>query len=140
MAYFPFEEANQVPAVQQYLDVVEGDGGATSLLGMQATAAFLLWAQASQQCGNDLSRTCVLDKLSTVKDFTAGGMQAPANVGANIPAICGMTLKMNGTAYEQVFPTTIAKMDCDQKYLVDIAGPVVDRANLDANRISQAAG
>ena len=140
MAYFPFEEADQVPAVQQYLDIVEGDGGATSLLGMQATAAFLLWAQASQQCGNDLSRTCVLDKLSTVNDFTAGGLQAPANVGANIPAICGMTLKMNGTAYEQVFPTTIAEMDCNQKYLVDIAGPVVDRANLDANRISQAAG
>ena len=140
MAYFPFEEADQVPAVQQYLDIVEASGGATSLLGMQATAAFLLWAQASQQCGADLSRTCVLDKLSTVNDYTAGGMQAPANVGGNVPAICGMTLQMNGTAYEQVFPTTQAEMDCNQKYLVKLAGPVVDRAKLDANRISQAAG
>ena len=140
MAYFPFEEADQVPAVQQYLDIVEADGGATSLLGMQATAAFLLWAQASQQCGDDLSRTCVLDKLSTVNDYTAGGLQAPANVGANIPAICGMTLKMNGTAYEQVFPTTIGRDGLQPEVPGDIAGPVVDRANLDANRISQAAG
>jgi ABC-type branched-subunit amino acid transport system substrate-binding protein len=139
MAYFPFEEAPQVPAVQQYLDIIQKSGGATSLLGMQATAAFLLWAQASQQCGNDLSRTCVLDNLSKVKDYTAGGLQAPAQVGTNTPAICGMTLKMNGTAYEQVFPTTQAEMDCNQKYLVKIAGPVVDRAKLDANRISTAA-
>ena len=51
-----------------------------------------------------------------------------------------MTLKMNGTAYEQVFPTTMAEMDCNPKYLVTITGPVVDRAKLDANRISTAAG
>jgi ABC-type branched-subunit amino acid transport system substrate-binding protein len=140
MAYYPFEEAGQVPAVQQYLDIVKGDGGATSLLGMQATAAFLLWAQASQACGNDLSRTCVLDNLSKVTDYTAGGMQAPANVGGNVPAICGMTLQMSGTAYKQIFPTTQAEMDCNQKYLVNLAGPVVDRAKLDSNRISQAAG
>ncbi len=140
MAYFPFEEADQVPAVQQYLDIVADSGGSTSLLGMQATAAFLLWAQASQQCGADLTRDCVLEKLSTVTDYTAGGLQAPANVGANIPADCGMTLQMQGSEYVQVFPTTIAEMDCNQKYLVKISGPVVDRAALDADRISQAAG
>jgi ABC-type branched-subunit amino acid transport system substrate-binding protein len=140
MAYFPFEEAGQVPAVQQYLDIVNKSGGGTSLLGAQATAAFLLWAQASQQCGNDLSRTCVLDNLSKVTDYTAGGLQAPAQVGANIPAICGMTLQMSGTAYKQIFPTTIAQMQCDPSFLVNISGPVVDRAKLDGNRVSTAAG
>jgi len=140
MAYFPFEEAGQVPAVQQYLDILKDSGGGTSLLGMQATAAFLLWAQASQQCGADLSRQCVLDNLSKVKDYTAGGLQAPANVGQNIPSDCGMTLQMTGTSYKQVFPTTIAEMECNEKYLITIQGPVVDRAQLDGNRISQAAG
>ena len=48
-----------------------------------------------------------------------------------------MTLQMSGTGYKQVFPTTIAKMDCDPKYLVKITGPVVDRAKLDANRVSR---
>ena len=140
MAYFPFEEASQVPATQQYLDILKDSGGSTSLLGAQATAAFLLWAQASQACGNDLSRQCVLDNLSKVKDYTAGGLQAPMDVGGNLPGDCGMTLQMTGTAYKQVFPTTIAQMGCDPKYLVKLSGPVVDRAKLDSNRISQAAG
>ena len=93
-----------MPAVQQYLDILADSGGATSLLGMQATAAFLLWAQATQECGADLSRQCVLDNLSKVTDYTAGGLQAPMDVGGNMPGDCGMTLKLNGTAYEQVFP------------------------------------
>jgi hypothetical protein len=140
MAYFPFEQAAEVPAVAQYLDIVEGSGGGTSLLGMQATAAFLLWAQATQACGADLSRDCVLQNLSQVSEFTAGGLQAPADVGQNIPSQCGMTLKMTGTEYEQVFPETIGEMGCSPDYLVDLTGPVVDRAALDENRISQAAG
>jgi ABC-type branched-subunit amino acid transport system substrate-binding protein len=140
MAYFPFEQADVVPAVQQYLDLLEASNGGTSLLGMQATAAFLLWAQATQECGADLSRQCVLDKLSVVSEYTAGGLQAPANVGENIPSTCGMTLKMNGSLYEQVFPETVGEMGCSDEYLVSIAGPVVDRAQLDANRVSQAAG
>jgi ABC-type branched-subunit amino acid transport system substrate-binding protein len=140
MAYFPFEEANLVPATQQYIDIVENNGGATSLLGAQATAAFLLWAQATQQCGADLSRDCVLTNLSKIDSFDAGGLQAPANPGQNIPSDCGMTLQMTGTKYTQVFPTTIGEMQCDQKFMVNLTGPVVDRAQLDANRISQAAG
>ena len=140
MAYFPFEEAGQVPAVQQYMDIIQGDGGAISLLGMQATAAFLLWAQATQQCGNDVTRDCVLQKLSAIHEFDAGGMQAAADPGANLPGTCGMTLKMNGNAYEQVFPETQAEMECSQSFMVTLTGPVVDRAALDSNRISTAAG
>ena len=140
MAYFPFEQASEVPAVQQYLDILKKADGGTSLLGMQATAAFLLWAQATQECGADLSRECVLDNLSKVTDFTAGGLQAPADVGANLPATCGMTLKLTGNAYEQVFPETKAEMECSQDYLVSLSGPVVDRAALGPDRISTAAG
>jgi ABC-type branched-subunit amino acid transport system substrate-binding protein len=140
MVYYPFEEADQVPAVKQYMDLIDASGGEISLLGMQATAAFLLWAQASQQCGADLTRQCVLDNLSKVDSFTAGGLQSPADPGQNLPGDCGMVLKLTGTKYEQVLPTTIAEQQCDPKYVVSISGPVVDRAQLDANRISQAAG
>jgi len=140
MAYFPFEQADLVPATAQYLDLLEAAGGGTSLLGAQATAAFLLWAQATAECGADLSRQCVLDNLAKIKDFDAGGLQAPADPGDNRPSDCGMTLKMEGTTYKQVFPETEGEMQCDPKFLVDLKGPVVDRAQLDANRISQAAG
>jgi hypothetical protein len=47
-------------------------------------------------------------------------------------------VKLTGTKYEQVLPTTIGTQACDPKYLIKLIGPVVDRAKLDANRISQA--
>ena len=140
MAFYPFEEANLVPATQQYLDIIKASGGGTSLLGAQATAAFLLWAQATQQCGADLSRDCVLSNLSKIDSFDAGGLQAPTDPGKNLPGTCGMTLQMQGTEYKQVFPTTVGEMQCDPKFMVSLTGPVVDRAKLDANRLSTAAG
>ena len=54
-----------------------------------------------------------------------------------------MTLKMNGTAYEQVFPTTMAEMDCNQKYLVSISrtgrrpGPARRQPRLHGGRLSR---
>ncbi len=140
MVYYPFEQADSQPAVQQYLDLVKASGGETSLLGMQATAAFLLWAQGAQECGADLTRDCVMSKLSTVDEFTAGGLQAAANPGGNLPGDCGMVLKMSGTTYEQVLPSTIGEFQCSEDYLVTLTGPVVDRAALDANRIATGAG
>jgi hypothetical protein len=65
-------------------------------------------------------------------------MQSSTNPGANIPGDCALVVKMTGTKYEQVLPTTIGTQACDPKYLVKLTGPVVDRAKLDANRISQA--
>ena len=136
--YYPFEQANEVPAVKQYMEIIKANGGSTSLLGMQATAAFLLWAQGAQECGSNLTRTCVIDTLKKVTSFDAGGLQSPANPGANMPGDCAMVLQMKGTTYVQVLPTTIGTQTCDPKYLIKLTGPVVDRAKLDGNRISQA--
>ena len=138
MTYFPFEEADKVPATAKYLEIVKANGGSTSLLGAQATAAFLLWAQGAQSCGSNLTSDCVISNLQKVTSFDAGGLQSPANPGQNIPGNCALVVKLTGTKYEQVLPTTIGTQACDPKYLVKLTGPVVDRAKLDANRISQA--
>ena len=138
MVYTPFEQADSNPAVKQYLDLVKADGGETSLLGMQATAAFLLWAQGAQQCGADLTRDCVMQKLSQVHEFTAGGLEAAADPGANRPGDCGMVLRLTGTKYEQVLPSTVGEFECSQDYIVKLTGPVVDRAKLGPDRITQA--
>jgi hypothetical protein len=50
-----------------------------------------------------------------------------------------MVVKLSGTKFEQVLPTTIGTQRCDPKYLVSLTGPAVDRAKLDGNRISKAA-
>ena len=85
-----------------------------------------------------LTSDCVLTNLKKVVDYTSGGLQSPTNPGTNIPGQCMMVLKLSGTKYEQVLPTTIGTQACDPKYLVKITGPVVDRAKLDANRIAAA--
>ena len=138
MTYTPFEQADQNPATAKYLEIVKASGGSTSLLGATATAAFLLWAQGAQSCGSTLTSDCVISSLKKVTSYDAGGLQSPTNPGGNMPSNCAMVLKMNGTKYEQVLPTKIGEFACDPKYLVKIAGPVVDRAKLDSNRISQA--
>jgi ABC-type branched-subunit amino acid transport system substrate-binding protein len=138
MTFTPFEEATPGSATQQYLDIVKASGGGTSLLGDQSTAAFLLWAQAAKSCGSTLTRDCMMSTLSKVTSFDAGGLQSATNPGGNIPSNCAMVVKLSGTKYEQVLPTTQGQQACDPKYLVKLTGPVVDRAKLDANRISQA--
>lgn len=136
MTYYPFEQADKHAATAKYMELVKANGGAISLLGAQATAAFLLWAMGAKECGSTLTSTCVLEKLSKVTSYDAGGLQSPTNPGENKPGDCAMVLKLNGTTFEQVLPTTIGTQACDPKYLVKLSGAVVDRAKLNANRIS----
>ena len=138
MTYYPFEQADKVPATAKYIEIVKANGGSTSLLGAQATAAFLLWAQGAQACGSTLTSDCVIDNLKKVTKYDAGGLQSPTNPGANMPGDCALVVKLTGTTYEQVLPTTIGTQACNSKYLIKLTGPVVDRAKLDANRIAQA--
>ena len=138
MTYTPFEQADLNPATAKYLEIVKSNGGSTSLLGAQATAAFLLWAEAAKSCASNLTRDCVLSALSKVTNYSAGGLQSPTDPAANKPGDCAMVLKMTGTKYEQVLPAKTGEFACDSKYLVKLEGPVVDRGKLDANRISQA--
>ena len=44
--FWPFEEADQNPATQQYLDLLEAQGGKVAELGVQAMSAWLLFAQS----------------------------------------------------------------------------------------------
>ena len=50
-AFTPFEQADDNPATQQYIDIVEADGGDISQLGQQAASSFLLWATAALRRG-----------------------------------------------------------------------------------------
>jgi hypothetical protein len=135
-AFYPFEQADDVPALQQYLDIVEANGGDTSLLGVQSTSAFLLWATAADACGADLSRQCVLDELDGITSWDAGGLHAETNPGENLPPECGMILKLDGTSWVQAFPEEEGEMVCNPDGNIELTGRVVDQAELDENRVS----
>jgi ABC-type branched-subunit amino acid transport system substrate-binding protein len=137
-AFIPLEEAAQNPATQQYLDIVNNTGGDVNQLGMQAASAFLLWATAAKDCGSTLTSDCVMTALAKVHSWTGGGLHAETDPGANQPPDCGLVLKLDGTKYVQWNPAEAATYACSPDYVVKVTGPVVDKANLDANRIAQA--
>ena len=136
-AFIPLEEASSNPATQQYLDIVKATGGDVNQLGMQGASAFLLWATGAKQCGSTLTSACVMNNLAQVTEWTGGGLHASTNPASNKPPDCGLVLKMSGTSYTRFYPTDVATYDCDPSYVVQVTGPVVDQAHLDANRISQ---
>jgi len=136
MAAVPFEQASQVPAVKQYLGLIDKYGGTKALLGVQATSAFLLWATATKSCGSNVTPKCVLDAAAQQKGWTAGGLHSPTDPGSNDAASCGLLLKLNGAAWEKVAPTDKV-FDCNPAYLVKgISTSALTAAKLDANRVA----
>ncbi len=136
LVFTPFEEADQNPATKLYMDVVKQNGGDIATLGMQATSSFLLWATAAKECGASLTRQCVLDHIKTVHKWTAGGLHAPTDPGANLIPQCGLLMKLDGTKFVRVTPKKVNTYDCSPKYATKVSGRVVDQAKLGPDRIS----
>lgn len=135
-AFTPFEQADDNPATQQYLDIVEAEGGDISQLGEQSTSSFLLWATAAQACGADLTRDCVMEELSQVTSWTGGGLHVESNPAENLPPECSMLLRLDGAEWIQAFPEEQGEFECSPDYAVEVSGRVVDQAELGPDRVS----
>ena len=125
LSYEPLEAAKVVPAVGQYLAIVKKYGGLSSQLGEQATSSFLLWATQAKACGSDLTRQCMINKLSKVTSWTGGGLNASGNPSKNLPPNCGLLMKLQGTMWVQAYPKKLGTFDCSSKYIVQNTGSVV---------------
>jgi ABC-type branched-subunit amino acid transport system substrate-binding protein len=135
-AFVPFEDRDSTKAVDDYMTLLEESGGDISLLGMQAASSFLLWAEGVKACGADVTRQCVLDAIAEITDWTAGGLHAPTNPGTNMPPDCGALLKLEGTEYVRVTPEEPGEFECDDSYVAEVTGPIVEQAKLNEDRIS----
>lgn len=107
--FHPFEEADQWPAVQQYLDLLETVPDAkVASLGLQSMSAWLLFATAADACATAddgvIDRTCVLTEAAAIDDWTGGGLHAPSDPGGDEPPSCGMLLVVRDGAFERLFP------------------------------------
>src|SRR6185436_15904337 len=105
-SFVPFEDADQSPATQQYIDLVEGIDGKVALLGAQSMSAWLLFATAADQCDDDgdLTRTCVLDAASAVTEWDGGGLHAPANPSTNEGPTCTVVMQVHDGAFVRYAP------------------------------------
>ncbi len=122
--FWPFEEADQNPATQQYLDLLTDSGGKIALLGAQSMSSWLLFAQSARDCDleDNLTRTCVLEAAASVEDWTGGGLHAPTNPGSNEPTPCTVVLLVEGGEFTRYSPDE--GYDCgeesDQDYVVEV--------------------
>jgi hypothetical protein len=119
-AFIPLEEANDVPAVKQYLDIVKGNGGSVSQLGEQAVSSFLLWATEAKKCGSTLTRQCMVNNLSQVHEWTGGGLHSKTDPGANKPPSCGMLIGLKDTTFTRIYPKKAGTLECDSKYVTPV--------------------
>jgi ABC-type branched-subunit amino acid transport system substrate-binding protein len=137
MTGVPFEFADQVPAVKQYIDLVTKAKGTTGLLGEQAMSAFLLWATGVKACGSNVTAKCVLDQVATQKQWTGGGLHVPGIPGTNTAPDCGMLLKLEGAKWVKVVPAGNELFDCNPQYLVTgITTNALKAAKLNSDRIA----
>lgn len=107
--FHPFEEADQWPAVQQYLDLLEQVPDAkVASLGLQSMSAWLLFATAADACAtaNDgvIDRTCILTEAEAIDEWTGGGLHAPSDPGGDEPPSCGMLLVVRDGGFERLWP------------------------------------
>lgn len=111
----PFEEADQWPAVAQYLDNLEErvPDGKAGALGVTSTSAWLLFVTAANECAaaNDgvLERTCILERAAAQDAWTAGGLHLAmdpspaADWNEDAPA-CDTLLVVRDGGFERLYP------------------------------------
>ena len=146
--YALFEEADRVPAVQDYLDMMSTyrPEGKVSGLGMQSASAFLLFATAAKNCvtanNGAISRACIVDEISKVTSWTGGGMHAEASPGTNDPSPCYQMITIKDGKFTRLYPPleptdadraliptaelTADGWACDESTLVDLVGDYGD--------------
>jgi ABC-type branched-subunit amino acid transport system substrate-binding protein len=77
-ATHPLETASQSPAVEkvEQLYAKYAPDAKVSYLSLRSFEAWLLFATSARQC-DQLTRKCVYENATKIKDWTAGGLQAP---------------------------------------------------------------
>lgn len=84
LSIYPIEDAASNPATQQLLDLyAEYEPGVTpTLAAVRGFSAFLLFAVAARDCGDELTRRCVYEKALEYGEWDGGGLIAKLDVGS----------------------------------------------------------
>ena len=106
---WPFEEADQRPAMADYLQILEDSSsgeydGDPQQLGVQSFSAALLWATAADKLGADVTREGLATELDKITDWTGGGLHGAADPGESKPSNCFIMMKVTADGFERVYP------------------------------------
>jgi hypothetical protein len=124
LTYWPFEAADDSPAMQQAIELIEGSSDIPpSFAHLQSLNSWLLWAWAAKECGSELTGDCVIENAGSWKDWTGGGIIAPVDtqVGPGLLSECFTLLQATPDGYVLVPELTKPNTDifnCDPSNVV----------------------
>jgi hypothetical protein len=123
----PFEEADRVPAVQQYEDLFAKylpNGKNKASLGLNSFSSWLLFAMAAKQCGADLTRKCLYDNGIKVASWDGGGLTAPSNPSQpNQAGQCVVVVKASSSSWSVInWQANHGVYNCSPKNVVALKG------------------
>jgi hypothetical protein len=125
---FPtFEMADEVPAMQDFLDLMEtyNPEGRVAFLGVQALSSLLLFATAANECGAELSRQCVLERAGQIEGWTAGGLHAPQTPGNTDAGECSLMVQITPDGFvqdEELAEPNEGIYNCDPENVIELTG------------------
>jgi ABC-type branched-subunit amino acid transport system substrate-binding protein len=107
LTIWPFEEADENPATRQYIDNVEAIDGKVAGLGVQATSAWLLFAEVAAECDrdDDLTRSCVLEGAASTTEWDGAGLHIEASPGTNEGGSCVIVMRVEDGSFVRHAPT-----------------------------------
>jgi hypothetical protein len=78
-AWWPLSMASQNPSTEQLVTIMHkyAKGDTIDFDDEEGAEAWLLWAKSASACGASLTVTCILNHAAAVKNWDAGGIQAP---------------------------------------------------------------
>jgi ABC-type branched-subunit amino acid transport system substrate-binding protein len=126
-AFEPFETVKPGSPTQQYLDAFQKylpNGKAKALLGLQAWSAWMLFATAANECGNDLTRKCVYDNAAKIKAWTGGGLHAAMDLTVKKAGSCFAELVASPSGFKLVndLKPNEGIFRCDPKAVYTLTG------------------
>jgi ABC-type branched-subunit amino acid transport system substrate-binding protein len=137
VAIVPFEQADDNPATAQYLELFEKykpSGKSHAALGPQAFSAWLLFAKAVKECGNEVTRKCVYDNALDTTNWTGGGLHAPQDVKNQKPGICGIMIEATADGFTTArgFEPNEGLLACDEENVITLTGDYGEGATLES--------
>jgi hypothetical protein len=138
-AWWPLSMASQNPSTEQLVKTMHtyAKGDSVDFNDEEGAEAWLLWAKSASACGASLTVTCVLNHAATVKNWSAGGIQAPvpaltlSNQNPQpSPCFAMLRVEANGIIYDKAITRpTQSIWNCNPKNVVHLTAKQQQQLN-----------
>lgn len=128
----PFEEADQVPAMRQYLDAYEATGTKTAptSLGVQSFSAGLLFATAASNAGSNLTRENLVAEIKKIEKWDGGGLHFPTVPGSRERTGCFALVQVRDGKFVRAYPEKPGTFECEDANTVPVTDPKLNGSDV----------